>query len=643
MGRRAWATISLFLLGLAFNPSPVIYANNIAFAQPPSESAPSMGQAGDMPLPPPPSPPIKPPEEEPFAGKAGGQAMPPAPPLSKEKEHPSKKSIGIKEITKDGDYITINFNNIDLQAFTKFISDLTKRNFIIDDKVLGKVTIVSPTKISKEEAYQVFLSVLEVKGYTVVESDSVSKIIPSREGKQSGVKVVSDKEKIKGAEGFLTMIFHLNNVSPQELSKTITPLISKDGNIISYQPTNALIVTDSSSNIKRLTNIIGILDVTPPKGRGRINVNYLKNADAEEVSKVLTGIISKTPQQQQTAAPAGAKVTGFESGVFVTPDKATNSLVVVASPEDYETLKDVIAKLDIRRRQVYVEAAIMEISLDKQRELGIEFRSMDTASSGNTTSFGGTNFGNIGSASSSGTSGLSDMLGLAVGIVKGTFTYNGTEYLNIGALIRAMQSESGVNILSTPNLLTTDNQKAEIMVGENVPFITGKSQSSSGTTTTTVERKDVGISLKITPQISSDDHVKLEIYQEISALKESTEFDTNEVGPVTTKRSANTTVVVRDKQTVAIAGLIRDDKNTTDYKVPFLGDIPILGWLFKYQTKKDVKTNLMVFLTPHIIREAEEIDKITTEKKEKMESVKKEMEAPDKKKEEPKEEVKKEE
>ncbi len=580
--------------------------------QPGSPSPPSSGTI-EQPI----APPISSPQ------KVSPQVVQPAPAPPKEKEPPVKRS-NVKEITKEGDYITINFNNIELQAFTKFISDLTKKNFIIDDKVQGKITIVSPTRISKEEAYQVFLSVLEVKGFTAVETDNVTKIIPSREVRQSGIKVISDNERDVRGEGFVTKIFHLSYVSPAELTKTITPLISKDGNIISYAPTNALIVTDSYSNIKKLSDIISILDVEPPKGKGKINVFYLKNASAEEVAKVLTGIVSKVPVGQQAGAPAtGIRSVSFESGVLVTPDKATNSLVIIASPEDYETLKSVISQLDIKRRQVYVEAAIMEISLDKQRDLGIEFRSVEKLNNDRVTSFGGSNFGGIGAATS-GPEAFANILGLAVGIVKGTFSYGGVEYLNIGALVRALQSESDVNILSTPNILTTDNQKAEIMVGENVPFITGKSQGAGGVTLTTIERKDIGITLRLTPQISSDDHVTLEIYQEISSLAEVAGLDPNVVGPTTTKRAATTTVVVKNAQTVAIAGLIRDNKSTIEHKVPLLGDIPLLGWLFKFQTKKSDKTNLMVFLTPHIIKESEDADVILKEKKEKMEEFKKE-------------------
>ena len=641
--------IALVLLFLAqgifiFNAGDNI---SLALAQAPqTEAETASGQPGTQasPLGPSPPAPAKAPaktSEDPASAstpsQTGSQSAQPLPAPQKEKEPSRKKTADTAEVKREGNHITINFNNIDLQAFTKFISDLTKRNFIIDDKVQGKVTIVSPTRISKEEAYQMFLSVLELKGFTAVETDNVTKIIPSSQVRQSGIKVISDKEMDIKGEGFLTKIFHLNYVSPAELTKTMQPMISKDGNVISYSPTNALIITDSFSNIKKLTDVIRVLDVEPPKGKGQINVYYLRNANAEDIAKVLTGIVSKTQGQPGAAPAAGMGRPSFESGVLVTPDKATNALVITASPQDYETLKDVISQLDIRRRQVYVEAAIMEISLDKQRELGIEFRSVEKLDNNRVTSFGGTNFGGMGAATT-GVEGFANILGLAVGIIKGTFTFRGIEYLNIGALVRALQSETDVNILSTPNILTMDNQKAEIMVGENVPFITGKSQGAGGVTLTTIERKDIGITLRLTPQISSDDHVSLEIYQEISALAEAAGFDPNVVGPITTKRAASTTVIVKNAQTVAIAGLIRDNKSTIEHKVPLLGDIPLLGWLFKFQTKKAEKTNLMIFLTPHIIKESEDADAILKEKKEKMEEFKKEHGMADKNKEEAKKE-----
>jgi general secretion pathway protein D len=206
------------------------------------------------------------------------------------------------------------------------------------------------------------------------------------------------------------------------------------------------------------------------------------------------------------------------------------------------------------------------------------------------------------------------MSGLSIGAIKGTFTYNGTQFLNIGALLHALQTDGDVNVLSTPNILTTDNQKAEIMVGENVPFVTGQSQSTAtggGSILTTVDRRDVGITLKITPQITSDDNVRLEIYQEISAVTATAGLNPNIVGPSTSKRSASTTVVVKDHETMVIGGLIRDNVTTSTSKVPLLGDIPILGWLFKSNSTKVEKTNLMIFITPYIIKNEADAGEIT--------------------------------
>ena len=208
----------------------------------------------------------------------------------------------------------------------------------------------------------------------------------------------------------------------------------------------------------------------------------------------------------------------------ISSDKATNSLIVVASPGDYETIKDVIQKLDIRRRQVYVETAIIEMSLTKARELGFEFlyapSEIKSGSSAPTTPLGGTNFGNIGNLVASGPAALANLNGLSVAAIKGTFSFNGQDFLNVGALLHALQTDGDVNVLSTPNILTTDNQKAEIMVGQNVPFVGSQTQSATtgGVPTYNIDRKDVGITLRLTPQITSDDNVRLDVYQEISDI-----------------------------------------------------------------------------------------------------------------------------
>jgi len=540
---------------------------------------------------------------------AGAQsAAPPPPPAS---DAPRIKS--------GDDFITLNFANIDIAALVKVMSEFTRRNFILDDKVAGKVTLMTPTKISPDEAYQVFLSALEIKGFTAVEDGRIIRIVPTAAARQSGLRVLQDGD-MKG-EGYVTKLIRMSYVNPQEIVRTLGPLITKDGNLIAYPATNSLIVTDSVSAIRKIERLIHALDVPTPTGKGKINVYYLKHANAEDIAKVMQALVSRLPvppaggAAQQTTGPA----TILEGAVTITADKLTNSLIIVASPIDYEIMKDVILKLDIRRRQVYVEAAIIEMGLSKSNELGFEFQGTNRTNlenSNQTTVIGGTNFGNIAPATT-GPAAFANFNGLAVGAVKGTFKFNGVEYLNIGALLRALQTDTDVNVLSTPNILTSDNQKAEIMVGENIPFITGQSQSAvtgGNAVLTSVERKDVGITLKITPQITSEDNVRLEVYQEISNVIQTAGLNPNTVGPSTSKRSATTTVVVKDRDTMVIGGLIRDNVTASESKVPLLGDIPLLGWLFKYRTSKVEKVNLMIFITPYIINSEQDAEAITKRK-----------------------------
>jgi general secretion pathway protein D len=549
-------------------------------------------------------------------------AAAPAPPEAQTKPKKSKAR---------NDFITLNFTNIDIGALIKVMSELTHRNFILDERVAGKVTLMTPTKISPEEAYQVFLSALEIKGFTAMEDGKVIRIIPAASARQSGLKVLEDGE-LEG-QGFVTKLIRMKFVNPVEIVRAITPLITKDGSIIAYPPTNSLIITDAVSNIRKIESLVSAMDVAAPEGKGKINVYYLKNASAEDIAKLMQALVSRLPVPPVGAAaaalPAGPS-TILEGAVTITSDKATNSLIIVGSPADYETMKDVIQKLDIRRRQVYVEAAIIEMSLAKQRELGFEFQVPVKSSSlvENATQVspvGGTNFGNIGGAIVNGPAGLVATNGLTVGAIKGTFTFKGQQFLSIGALLHALQTDSDVNVLSTPNILTMDNQKAEIMVGQNVPFLTGQTQSAAtaGQIFTQVTRQDVGITLKLTPQITSDDNVRLDVYQEISDVVPSTGAAAAN-GPTTNKRSASTTVVVKDSQTMVIGGLIRDNVTSATSKVPFLGDIPILGWLFKSKTTRVEKTNLMIFITPYIIKTEGDATELTNRKNEKLEEFRKE-------------------
>ena len=545
---------------------------------------------------------------------------------------PSSNMINVPVTTSQDNFVTLNFTNVDIGALVKVMSELTRRNFILDERVTGKVTIMTPTRISPDEAYQVFLSVLEIKGFTAMEDGKVTRIIPTATARQSGLKVLQDNN-MKG-EGYVTKLIRMNVVNPQEIVRAITPLLTKDGNVIAYPTTNSIILTDSVSNIRKIEILIHALDVAAPEGKGKINVYYLKNANAEDIAKLMQALVSRLPTAQTggtaQAQPAGPAAI-LEGTVTITADKATNSLIIVGSPGDYETIRDVIQKLDIRRRQVYVEAAIIEMSLSKSLDIGFEFAyadpSINSTTTNQTTPLGGTNFGNIGTVASQGPAGLAALNGLVAAAVKGSFVYNGAQFLNVTMLIHALQANGDVNVLSTPNLLTTDNQKAEIMVGQNIPFVTGQTQNAAtgGTAIlTSVDRKDVGITLKITPQITSDDSVRLDIYEEISAVITTPGLNVNVVGPSTSKRAASTTVVVKDGQTMVIGGLITDNVNITSSSVPLLGDIPILGWLFKTKSTSVDKTNLMIFITPYIIKNEADAEKMTNRKSDSQETFRQE-------------------
>jgi len=361
-------------------------------------------------------------------------------------------------------------------------------------------------------------------------------------------------------------------------------------------------------------SLIEQLDVESPAGRGKINVYYLKNADAEDMAKVLNNITGS--QEKQTKNSGGRQAQAavqLRSSVTVTPNKATNSLVITASVEDYEIIKDVIKKLDTKRSQVFVEALIMEVTSDVTREFGIEWRTTSDFTEDGLKAIGGISSGSINTVAENP---LNAASGLTIGVVDGIINFAGKEFLNLGALLHALQSETGINILSTPNIMTTDNEEAEIIVAQNVPFVTGQSQNTGGTTLTTIERKNIGLTLRLTPQISESDDVRLSVYQEISSISPAQLEKAKDL--ITFTRSVKTTVVVHDKQNIVIGGLIRDDLNDVETKVPLLGDIPLLGWLFKSDSKRKQKTNLLIFLRPHIIRNESDIAAITDRRQKKM-------------------------
>ena len=431
--------------------------------------------------------------------------------------------------------ITLDFNEVEIPVFVRFISELTGKNFVLDEaikKLGGKISVFSPTKVTPDQAYSMFVAALEVSRIAVVPKGSVYQIVPMGE--------------------------------------------------------------------------------LPPE-RG-VYVYKLKHANATDLAAVLTNLVARSQTVAQTAPgarPPLRPLTEFEAPVQVFADKATNSIVVSATKSAYSRIQSVIRDLDTRRKQVFVEAVILEVQVDRLRQIGTDpLQVIGAGKSGAIQGIAGLNRAPEDLAAIAQT-----ISGVASG---GSVTVLNT--VNIRAFLNLLMSLTDTNILSTPQVLAADNQKAKIVVGENRPFPTGQAQGITGGTLVTIERKDVGVTLELTPQVLEDDLIRLELKQEITAIAENVAQTIGSgtasipVGPTTTKRSMETTTIARDNQTIVVGGLVRDNITLSERKVPFLGDIPWLGWLFRFQSKQTEKLNLLVFLTPHLIRDESDIAELSQRK-----------------------------
>jgi len=406
--------------------------------------------------------------------------------------------------------------------------------------------------------------------------------------------------------------------------------------VLAEPSSNSLLIRSTSpARVNLVRMLIAKLD-QPSAVPGNIHVVYLKNAEATRLARTLLGVgggdapagFSQsttqltfqaagrppgTPAQTQPpggAAPApstatAAPVSGQLGGALIQADPTTNTLIITAPDAIYRQLRVVIDKLDVRRAQVFIESLIVEVSGDQAAEFGIQWQvgSGNAEAGSSSGAVGGTNFGGVGQniigiAANPATVGS----GLSVGVAKGQITLAGIGTItNLQFLARALEQTSKVNILSTPNLLTLDNEEARIIVGQNVPFITGQFQTASSATVNpfqTIERRDVGLTLRVRPQISEGGAIKMVIYQEVSSV-----VAPSDAGPITNMRAIETNVLVDDGSIVVLGGLVQDSVTTSVEKVPLLGDIPLLGHLFRYETRKQQKTNLMVFLRPYVVRD----------------------------------------
>jgi general secretion pathway protein D len=373
---------------------------------------------------------------------------------------------------------------------------------------------------------------------------------------------------------------------------------------------------DNPGRVNQIRSLIEKLDVPAVRG-GNTRVVYLRNADAAKLAEVLRGLLAGEARTQQASAttaatgaarPAGGTARAAEASL-IQADEATNALVINATDAVYNNLRGVIEKLDVRRTQVYVEAMIVEMSADAARELGVQWAAGKGTSDGGIAvaaqNFPGANPGLIGAAVDP--TQFINSGGLLLGYLSEQITLpDGTVIRGLGALARALETKNLGNILSTPNLMTLDNAEAKIVVGQNVPFVTGSFAQATGTTPgsavnpfQTIERKDVGVTLKIKPQVSEGGLIKLDIYQEVSNIARTAVSGASDL--ITNKRSLETKVVVDDGQTIILGGLIEENRNDNETRVPLLGSLPLIGGLFRYKDKSTRRTNLMIFLRPVII------------------------------------------
>jgi general secretion pathway protein D len=595
---------------------------------------------------------------------------------------------------------TVNLKETDIQELIKFVAEATNTTIVVDPAVKGKVKVVSSKPVSKDELYDLFLSILEVHGYTAVRSGGVVRVIQAKDARSAPVQVRDD---VPGrSDEYVTQVIRLDNISAAKLIPVLRPLVPQQAHMAAYAPSNAIIISDVSSNITRIRDIIERMDRsavqqtdivrlryavaadvvrmldtlnkseakkqggaaepqillvaddrtnsvlvtgdelerarvgkliahldTPLEQSGNVKVIYLEYAQASEIAEVLTRVMQNISQLE---AGDGKKVARSKNTSTIEADEGTNSLIITADADEMAALEAVIQRLDIRRAQVLVEAIIVEMNLTDAQSLGVQWLFANdkgfygsnvndqsnaqkianairpepvTDSEGNTTTdeFDAVDL----AAALSGIPGAT----LGWGQVSGDLTMT--------AIVNALKTHSNANILSTPSLLTLDNQEAYITVGQKVPFITGSftntgSNNGASNPFQTIERENVGVTLSVTPHINEGDSVVLDIEQEVSNVLVGASQISDAADLVTSERKIQTKVLAQDGQVVVLGGLIEDNVQDGQQKVPLLGDIPLLGRLFRSDSVNVTKTNLLIFIRSTIIRDEQELAGATAQK-----------------------------
>ncbi|MGA0150178.1 MAG: type II secretion system secretin GspD [Luminiphilus sp.] len=587
---------------------------------------------------------------------------------------------------------TVNLKDTDIQEFIKFVADVTGTTMVVDPNVKGKVRVISSKPVTQAELYDLFLSILDVQGYTAVRSGQVIRIIPSKDARSSPVPLMEDQDAGDNDE-YVTQVIRLDNISAAKLIPVLRPLVPQQAHMAAYAPSNAIILSDIRSNIGRIVDIIERMDRsavqtteilrlkygvaedvvsmlntleksrqgegaeadkeailvadkrtnsvvvtadeltverirklvsyldTPLEQSGNVRVIYLEYADSLEVAEVLTRVMQNIARLEE----GGATKRSGNNESTIEADAGTNSLIITADTDEMAALESVIARLDIRRAQVLIEAIIVEMEMTEGQELGLQWLfsndggiygsniSTSSAQQARNRALADAILPDDGSETIP-TRGVAGALSQIPGTTLGWGVVD--EDLTMTVILNALETQGNANILSTPSLLTLDNEEAFITVGQQVPFVTG-SYTNTGVGNgaqnpfQTIERQSVGVTLKVTPQINEGDSVVLDIVQEVSSISAQI-LAASDV--ITNERKIETKVLANDSDIVVLGGLVKDDVQDSTQGVPILSEIPLLGRLFRNDVVTVTKSNLLVFIRPTIIRDDEDLKGATAEK-----------------------------
>ena len=591
-----------------------------------------------------------------------------------------------------GQEFTVNLKDTDIQEFIEFVADVTGTTIVIDPAVKGKVKVVSSKPVSRAELYDLFLSILDVHGYTAVRSGEVVRVIPNKNARSAPVDVISGTSVIN--DEYVTQVIRLDNVSAAKLIPVLRPLVPQQAHMAAYAPSNAIIISDIRANIDRIAKIIdrmdqsavkktevvklrygvatdvvemlktleksragegadandeaslvadkrtnsvivtadevsierikGLIDYLdiPLEQSGNVRVMYLEYADATEVAEVLTRVMQNLARLDDESSGRTRAANAAKSTIEA--DEGTNSLIITADTDEMAALEAVIARLDIRRAQVLVEAIIVEIDVTEGRELGLQWLFA------NDSGLYGSNISPARQGSNAAIAqailpedaasteiGVRDLAGALSQVPGTTFGWGVVDQnLTMTTILNTLEKQGNTNILSTPSLLTLDNEEAFITVGQQVPFVTG-SYTNTGAANgvanpfQTIQRENVGVTLQVTPQINEGDSVVMDIVQEVSSISQQA-LSASDV--ITNERRIETKVLAKDGDIVVLGGLVKDDIQDSQQGVPLLSGIPVLGRLFRNDVVSVTKSNLLVFIRSTIIRDDDDLAGATAEK-----------------------------